>query len=621
MASQSGTTAEQAPQCYDDLAAQLAEEAVQLRRSTSRFTWLRGLTFLAAMALLAAALTDRESRVLGLTLGVICLAALLVVVVAQERLLRRLTICERLLSLAQAAGARWRRQWDDVPLPDTVAAPEHQALAADLDLFGRGSLFHLICRTFTESGRNRLRDWLFQEPNEQTILRRQQAIAELRDERAWRQQFELDSLAVAFGQTTPAGLARWADDPDHAPVPAGRLRLLAWSLPLVLWTSLVLAAVFAGGIWLRIGLTAVAACFLTAIWYSSMAFATLEKVTTSRGEVLQYSVLFDHVTSRQPQSSWLAEITAELSSREGGPAAELRRLGRITWLSSLRTAGVLQSILYMTCQVVLLADLHLLCSLEHWRRRNAGHVGGWFEQLGEVEAAASLAGLAFDHPDWATPAVSDEQQTLRAEAIGHPLLAEDARVANDVEVGPPGTLLLVTGSNMSGKSTLLRSIGLNTLLAQAGGPVCAARLTQPPLRLGTSVRVQDSLGDGVSFFMAELKRLKQVVDMAVEEGHPRLLYLLDEILQGTNSAERQIAVSEVLQHLLSAGAIGAISTHDLELASLPELTDSCQTVHFRETLDPSGAAQSMSFDYQLRRGVATTTNALKLLELVGLKKG
>lgn len=183
-------------------------------------------------------------------------------------------------------------------------------------------------------------------------------------------------------------------------------------------------------------------------------------------------------------------------------------------------------------------------------------------------------------------------------------------------------MLLVTGSNMSGKSTLLRAIGVNGMLAEAGGPVCARQLVLPSLVVTTSMRIQDSLEDGVSFFMAELKRLKTIVDQAaaLNEGHGRvLLYLLDEILQGTNSVERHLAVSQVLSHLIGQGAIGAVSTHDLELAQAPELQGYCQTVHFRETLHGDGVSgQQMTFDYRLRDGVATTRNAMKLLELVGL---
>jgi DNA mismatch repair ATPase MutS len=188
-------------------------------------------------------------------------------------------------------------------------------------------------------------------------------------------------------------------------------------------------------------------------------------------------------------------------------------------------------------------------------------------------------------------------------------------------VGPPGTFLLVTGSNMSGKSTLLRAIGVNVVLAQAGGPVCADDMAIPPLALATSVRVRDSLEYGVSYYMAELRRIKEVVDAATEaraEGKRVPFFLLDEILHGTNTSERQIAARRIIRHLLALGATGVVSTHDLTLADSPDLARVSQQVYFTEQFSRGPEGPVMRFDYRLRPGVATSTNALKLMEIVGL---
>ena len=608
---------------YDQRVESLGTECQRDQQLAQRFTWVRGVTFVATVTLFMAGATSPDARQLAIPLGACFLLVLVVAIVIQERVERRLTLGRRLLNLYRASAARCRRNWDEVPTPDVALHPHQEPLAFDLDLTGKGSLMHLVCRTHTTFGREALRDMLLDPVYAAEIQSRQSAVQELSPQHEWRTEFELLSMAIAFGQATPTALSEWADAPDagegnDAAAEAAFLAPLAWILPTVVWTSLLLAILFSGGIWLNLAMIAVIVSFGVALWYTGEAFQTLEHVTTSQGEVTQYEAMFHHATSLQPQSEWLAAAVSPLAAADGGPAAELSRLGRITRLSSLRRAGFLQAVLYMLAQLLFLADLHLLVALRRWRRRNHGRVAAWFALLGKVEAVSSLAGLAFDHPEWTMPEVTEDHDTIQGRAVGHPLLRDDVRVNNDVQVGPPGTLLLVTGSNMSGKSTLLRSIGLNALLAQAGGPACAEHWELPPVRLGTSVRVHDSLADGVSFFMAELKRLKQVVDMAREDG-PRLLYLLDEILQGTNSAERQIAVSHVLKHLLDAGAIGGISTHDLELASLEDLSPHCRTVHFRETLGADGAANTMSFDYQLREGVATTTNALKLLELVGLE--
>ncbi|MFM9105990.1 MAG: MutS family DNA mismatch repair protein, partial [Chloroflexota bacterium] len=299
-----------------------------------------------------------------------------------------------------------------------------------------------------------------------------------------------------------------------------------------------------------------------------------------------------------------------------GRAADLGRMARLAGmpLPVGSPAGAIVSA--VTCW-----DVHVLAGMERWQARHGREVRGWFADLAEADALSGLAALAFDNPSWPYPMYMEDEPAFASRALGHPLLPEDVRKANDVTVGPAGSFLLVTGSNMSGKSTLLRSIGINAVLAGAGGPVCAEGLAMPPVALWTSVRVQDSLERGVSFFMAELQRLKLVVDAADRAragGGPPVLYLLDEILQGTNTAERQIAARRIIRHLVETGAIGAVSTHDLALGDAPELAVAAVPVHFRDEVHEGPAGMEMSFDRVLRPGIATTTNALRLMQLIGL---
>jgi DNA mismatch repair ATPase MutS len=245
------------------------------------------------------------------------------------------------------------------------------------------------------------------------------------------------------------------------------------------------------------------------------------------------------------------------------------------------------------------------------------------DECGRRAGRPQCAGAGEGHnPGWALPEVVDARtdtvKQIRASNLGHPLIPDDRRVGNDVEVGPPGTVLLITGSNMSGKSTLLRAIGVNAVLAQAGGPVCAAALRVPAADLETSIRVQDSLEHGLSYFMAALARLKGVLDRARHRDDGRIvLYLLDEILQGTNTGERAIAVRGVARHLLKAGAIGAMTTHDLGLAAEEPLNTAGRLAHFTELVDEHGA---MTFDYRLRPGLATSRNALRLMRFIGIEE-
>jgi DNA mismatch repair ATPase MutS len=298
----------------------------------------------------------------------------------------------------------------------------------------------------------------------------------------------------------------------------------------------------------------------------------------------------------------------------------MKRLDRLSTMADVRFSPML----YLPLQAMFLWSFYVLHGLERWQEKAGKNVCRWFGALGEIDALLGLSGLAHDHPHWQFPTITKENsQTIKAKNLGHPLLHPGSCVTNDVTIGPSGTFQMITGSNMSGKSTLLRAVGLNVVLAQAGGPVFAESLVMPPVVLGTSFRIQDSLQAGVSFFMAELKRLKEIVDLARECGQKdpgMFLYLLDEILQGTNVAERQVAVRSVVITLLENNAIGAVSTHDLSLAEAPGLEDPCQPFHFTETYQAGPDGPAMHFDYTLRPGIAPTVNALKLLEIVGLEQ-
>jgi DNA mismatch repair ATPase MutS len=344
-------------------------------------------------------------------------------------------------------------------------------------------------------------------------------------------------------------------------------------------------------------------------------------VFARRGEAARYRRMFELLYSMPESSTELDVVKREATHLGGGALLRMRHLNRIAALAMIRHNPFLVLFVYLPLQFVFLYDFHVLNLLEAWQAAYGRFARRWFLALGKFEALCSLAAVVHDQPRWTMPEVDASADRLQARGLGHPLLAGETCVPNDVAIGPAGSFLLVTGSNMSGKSTLLRAIGVNAVLAQAGGPVCAEQLTMPPLVLATSVRVRDSLEAGVSFYMAELMRLKEIVDLA-RDANPRnnrlLLYLLDEILVGTNSKERHIAVVRVLQHLLQRGTIGAVSTHDLDLATSEGLASSCRCVHFCETLHDAHAEQRMTFDYKLRPGIATTSNALKLLEIVGL---
>ena len=331
-----------------------------------------------------------------------------------------------------------------------------------------------------------------------------------------------------------------------------------------------------------------------------------------------WSALVRLVGGARWQSSELADAHGLLARQHVGRA--LAGLEQLVALADFR----LSTLLYLPVQTLTLWDLHVWWALERWRARHGRQVRAWLDAIGRIEAIAALASLPHDQPAWAWPtlhAVTDGADLhIDATALGHALLPDRTRVANDVSVGPKGRFLLVTGSNMSGKSTLMRAIGVNVVLAHAGAPVCAASMRVPLVTLHTSMRVADSLERGLSLFMASLLRLERIVRAAREAIPERpVCYLLDEVLQGTNSAERRVAVHTIVDHLLASWAIGVVTTHDLELARDPAFAAHADSVHLQETLVDTGDGVTMTFDYTLRPGPATGGNALQLLKLLGLQ--
>jgi DNA mismatch repair ATPase MutS len=329
-----------------------------------------------------------------------------------------------------------------------------------------------------------------------------------------------------------------------------------------------------------------------------------------------YEHLFRRMTDPPVESSMLRRLQSELRTSGGTAPHQLLRLRRIVEFADLRHVPLF----HFPIHAVTLWDFHVLWFLERWQARSGQRMRAWFRALGEMEALGALAELSHDNPGWVFPRFDATGRALKTRDLGHPFLRDGIRVVNDVEVGPPGTCLLVTGSNMSGKSTLLKAIGVNVILAHAGGPVCATDMRLPPVALYTCIRVQDSLEEGVSYFMAGLRRLKLIVDAArsADARPASMLYLLDEVLQGTNTAERQVAVRVILRHLLSLPAIGVVTTHDLSLADEADLARACTAVHFSEGVEGAGDSVTLSFDYRLQPGLATSRNALRLLRMMGL---
>jgi len=532
--------------------------------------------------------------------------------------------------------ARCDRQWASLlPLPtETCTLVYLSDLSRDIDLFGERSLFRWLSLAMTNSGANTICKWMTQWAEPATIVERQVAVRALASDRSWRMRFFETACNYRSQQLGPEGIVEWSQSGNHF---AGKkwLHALTWLSPIAVVAGVVgiviaKAADFELGqvIGVACVLTGAAINFLLTMLIVGQVHEIFVKIGAANRELQSLVEMIRAINSFPSQGKLLSEIQAKLHDQHHSSEVALGRLQRIMALAGMQRSPLL-FIPYLLLQVCFLWDIRILELLEGWKKIFGAKAQGWIDAIGMMEALSSAAAIADEYPTWTTPdlltkeaMVAGQQPLLEAKDVAHPLLKDTSRVPNSLCVRQNQPLLLVTGSNMAGKSTLLRSVGVNAILARVGAPVCAAHWQGASYELASSIQVQDSLQDGVSFFMAELKRLRSVVDMAQQQHHhqgKQMLVLLDEILQGTNSRERQIAVEHVLDKLVEFGCLVLTSTHDLEMAGNQRIQKIAQVVHFREHFETVEGREIMRFDYVMHPGVTPTTNALKLLEMVGLR--
>lgn len=626
---------------YETGEAAANAEARTLDRRVLRNSRLRVVAFLTAAApFLLLETTRRALWPVLIAAGSVAGLVFIGFVLRHTRLKKALRRARLRETLNQEAGARLGRHWGAMPPPPLLSAPEDHPCAGDLDLVGRASLSHLVGRVTTAPGRALLRQLLLDpfaplpadgaellarldvdparpatRPNEdwaRELHTRQEAVAVLAAEAELREELELLGREVPGDGTAENTriFLEWLAEPLWLPTHGA---LLAAGRVLGIFTPLTLVTAVLGwtpGALPVIGALAALALFRAVAPEAHRRLSAAEAVESDLAGWAAQLALTEGLP--EGKSRLLDRIRHEATEPQPGAAKAIRRLMRINDAANARRS----SLVHFPLAAIFAFDVHMLDWLERWHAKHARAAERWVRALGELEVLGALAGLRYDNPDWCFPELEEEPSAaITAEALGHPLLDPAVCVRNDVEVPGPGRLLLVTGSNMAGKTTLIRAIGANQILALAGAPVAAERFRTRPVLPWCAMRVRDSLEEGVSYFLAELRRLKRVVDAA--RACPSL-YLLDEILQGTNSAERRTAARIVLGQLLETPSFGAITTHDLTLAASPELEPRSVNVHFREEVTEVDGHRQLDFDYLLRFGPATSRNALLLLEIVGL---
>ncbi len=538
-----------------------------------------------------------------LALPAVCFLGL---AVAHARVLAAQARVGRILACVDDGIARLEDRWHGRGATGLEFAPPGHPYADDLDLFGPGSLFDLLSTPRTEAGLATLAGWLLRPAPPEDVRARQAATTDLSTRDALREDLAVHGPDIPHAAAT-AALGAWASTrtstvPLWAPL---ALALLSGATvaSLGLWIASGQPPLWMGGL--------IALQALTGWGLRRRVVRAIREVEPRARDLALAAALIARIEAESFEAPALRDVQRRLAA-SGLPAS--REIQRLTRLVELLTSR--QNQIFGPISVVLFWATQLAWAVDRWRQRAGRFVPDWTAALGELEAMAALGTYAAEHPDAVFPAVAEGAPRIFARGLTHPLLPAGTAVGNDLAVGDEAPhLVMISGSNMSGKSTWLRAIGVNVVLAQAGAPVSALEMTMSPLAPAGTLRVQDSLQSGRSRFFAEITKLRQIVEQA-RTGAPATLFLIDELLAGTNSHDRRQGAEGVLRGLLALGAIGMATTHDLALTDLAgTLAPRAVNMHFADRFEQGG----LEFDYRLREGVVGTSNAIALMRSIGLE--
>ena len=595
--------------------SELGKHRAALLREQTRDRWL-GYSKLALLFLLfagAIALLHHPSELVWLLAPA---GALVAFAAAHERVLRSVRNHNRIIRFyergLERVGDRWAGSGES---GDRFLHASHP-YARDLDIFGKGSLFELLCTTQTRAGEETLARWLLEAASLEVIRARQEAVEELRGRVSLREHLFAAGDRVRAG-VHPERLASWGETrPELAPQwlrPAMLVLALLWLASGLYWAVSGIETQSATRNWVTGGDWHWLAAMTVVNWIVGRfarfdATAFLGATESAAVDLKLLAGVLGVLERESFQGPLLRRLQSGLKTDGIAPSAAIRRLDRIVqYVESRRNflVAIIDGRVFYSAQVALAA--------ESWRRRHGAAVRQWLAVVGEMEALAALSAWAYEHPSAVFPEFVEAGPYFDAEEFAHPLLPEDRAVRNDLRLDESQRLLIVSGPNMAGKSTFVRGVGINAVLAQCGAMVQARRLRMSPLAVGASICVLDSLQGGVSRFYAEIQRLKLISDLT--RGPMHVLFLLDELLSGTNSHDRLAGTEYLVRALLEEGAVGMITTHDLALTQIPEAhSGTAINCHFEDHLENG----ELKFDYRLKPGVVRTSNALRLMQSIGL---
>ncbi len=589
---------------YSDLLRKYSLEYTRYQKNCRLLVWLRLIAFLGIALFFYFALTSSQPA-LWFSLSGLCMILMLFLIKIHSAQLRKREYTATLVSLCEKEQKALCYEFLEFPDGADFMQTDH-AFSSDIDLFGPGSFFQYVNRTVTSMGRSLLASWLSKpEMDPEEIRSRQQACRELSQKTEWRLRFAATGYETE-SSVSPESLKRWL----------GQSSLFrnheAWIRTIAIWQvvmTLLTVATIAG--WINYGLLVL--MILLNLGISGFFLRQVNQVARVLGKSFSllenYTGLIGILQEVGFRSGWMTRRTEKLFTGKANASDEIKSLRKLLQRFDSRN----NLLIGFTRNALFLSDLQLVLKMEIWRNRNASQTDTWLEILGETDALSSLATFAYNNPSYVYPIPLTGEFSLIAKDMGHPLIPSGERVCNDFSLRGWHSIVVLTGANMAGKSTFLRTVGLNHILAHTGAPVCAIEYSFTPVSLITSIRTNDSLIKHESYFYAELKKLKSIMD-ALNDGR-ELFILLDEVLKGTNSNDKLGGSIILLRRLIGKQVSGIIATHDIALGELDkEFPDNIHNYCFEADISEGG----LSFNYRLRPGIAQNMTALFLMKQMGI---
>lgn len=547
-----------------------------------------------------------KSYSLSINSLVITLVLFISLVIVHQKYIEKRPRLKALIKINEDGLKRLKGEWKNFIETGEEFIDESHNFSWDLDIFGKNSLFQWTNHTNTPIGKKKLRDaYINPDKNINKIKERQEAVSELASKTNWVQEFQAAGMIDGKRSKDEGELISWSKQVQSIYL-NNILNIFVKILPVITVGTIIMPFIFDDFSWIY---AAIFAGIQSILIFKDFGKRNqrLSSIDSYGKQIKVYEKIIEVIEDEEFSSSLLVELKQQMQTGNEMTSKQIKKIDSIMDMINMRHIQF-----YLIFNILTLWDYQCIISLENWKNKYGQYMEKWVDILGEFEALVSISTIVYEQPKWVMPEVVEDYKVY-ADSIGHPLINDNQRVCNSVSFGGRYSSLLITGSNMSGKSTFLRTIGINLVLAYAGAPVCAKEFICPVMNIYTSMRVKDDIDNKISSFYAELLRIKKIIE-AVNKDE-KIFYLLDEIFKGTNSRDRHIGAKTLIKKLCTGSTLGFVSTHDLELADLESEQDSkVKNYHFQEFYKNN----KINFDYKLYKGVSNTFNAVYLMKEIGI---